>query len=151
MNSAYTQSVGWAICRLLNWIKRFLNCDRSRSSVIAYNEGYVPHGFCQMFSFQETAKNALTLTQAFFYRSMLGNCQRGKANTLLRLPNDALHIEFAGRNSEFNFTVAEWSSNKRHMITRCKPVMNSPIEVFMTNCNIKIEYQNKIFNVSIKY
>ena len=80
---------------------------------------------------------------------MLGNCQQGETNTLLRIPNDALHNEFAGRNSEFNFTIAEWTSNKEHMITRCKPVMNSPVKVFMSDCNIRIEYQNRIINVNI--
>ena len=57
---------------------------------------------------------------------MLGNRQQGKANMLLRILNDALHTEFAGRNSGLNFTIAEWTLNKKHMITRCKPVMNSP-------------------------
>ena len=80
-----------------------------------------------------------------------GNCQRSKENTLLRIPNDALHIEFAGRNSEVSFTIAEWTSNKKHITTRCKAVMNSPVEVFMSNCNIGIEHQNRIINVYIKY
>ena len=59
---------------------------------------------------------------------------------LLRIPIDALHIEFAGCNSEFNFTIAGWSSNKKHMITRGKAVLNGSFEVLMSNCNIKIEY-----------
>ena len=74
---------------------------------------------------------------------MLGNCQGGKANTLLHIPNDALHIEFEGRNSEFNFTIAERTSNKKHMITRCKPVMKAQLkfscQIVISESNIRIE------------
>ena len=53
-------------------------------------------------------------------------------------------------------SVSKWNSGKvnseyNFMITRCMPVMNSPIEVFMSNCNIRIEYQNRITNAYIKY
>ena len=85
-----------------------LNCHRSRLSVIACNP-------------IDSAKPFLQVNVG------------GIAKGVRQIRYCAFRMTHAGQNSEFNFTIAKWTSNKKHMITRCKPVMNSPIEVFMSN------------------